>query len=839
MSRRPLRLPSCAALLLALLVISTSAIGFGDPPGRVARLGDSQGVVSYCPAGEEDWFGVVRNRPLVVGDRLWTDRDGRLELQVGSAAVRIGAETSLEILQLDDSDVQLLLSQGSLSIRVRRFDSGQQVEIATPNLAFTVHRPGRYRVDVDPYDQATTLVVWEGEGEAWGQGSSFPLRGGDAVRFYSADLRDYEIYGLPREDGFDRYGLQRDQLLERSLSLRYVHDDMVGYADLDRYGSWTSHRSHGPVWYPSRVRSDWAPYRDGHWIWQEPWGWTWVDDAPWGFAPSHYGRWAYLGGRWGWMPGPRTLRPVYAPALVAFVGGSRWSLSISFGNAGPIGWFPLGPRDVYVPSYRASRDYFSRVNLGDTYVDNRVITNIYNNYASGTLNVSRFDYGNRSVAGAMTVVPGEVFTNARPVRQSILRYDADALRSGDVMRVAQVAPSVRSVRGQADESRARPTREALERRVIAREPPPPPLAPFATRMQQLQRTPGLPATEPAAARGAGQGRSAQRRSEIRVVAPQREAVDVRSTRPARNQPAAQERAGEPAALPPLDRSRPATAAQPARERGNAATPADQRSPQEAAEAQERRRASQTRQDEQRQADQQRQNEQQRQRSERQADETRQAQERERASEARQEGQRQSEQQRQRSEREAVEARQAQERQRGSEARQQEQRQADQQRQEDQLRQENQQRRVDQERQRSEQQADEAQERRRGSEARQQQQRQADEQRQSEQQQQRSRQQAAEAQERERAAAAAAAAEAERLRREEEARRQAEARPPVAVPTEAQRGQPPQAPPRQARPPRKDADDAAEDEDDAGSDKDKDDEKDKDKGRSKKPPTTQH
>ena len=61
---------------------------------------------------------------------------------------------------------------------------------------------------------------------------------------------------------------------------------------------------------PDSRQRDLGPYRDGRWIWQEPWGWTWVDNAPWGFAPFHYGRWAYVGSRWGWVPGPSRVRPV-------------------------------------------------------------------------------------------------------------------------------------------------------------------------------------------------------------------------------------------------------------------------------------------------------------------------------------------------------------------------------------------------------------------------------------------------------------------------------------------------------------------------------------------------
>ncbi len=44
-------------------------------------------------------------------------------------------------------------------------------------------------------------------------------------------------------------------------------------------------RNNGTVWYPQSVPTNWAPYRDGHWAYVAPWGWTWIDDAPWGFNP--------------------------------------------------------------------------------------------------------------------------------------------------------------------------------------------------------------------------------------------------------------------------------------------------------------------------------------------------------------------------------------------------------------------------------------------------------------------------------------------------------------------------------------------------------------------------
>ncbi len=523
----PSRLLAVTGMLIFSLVTgSAHSASFADPPGRVANLSDTQGAVSYSPAGEDAWLGVVRNRPLVRGDRLWTDRGARAELQVSSAAVRLGSDTSVEILDLSDRIAQVKMTQGTLSLTVRRMHAGQVFEVATPTLAFTVSRAGRYRIDVDARNAVTTIVVWEGAGNAYGDKSSFPLRAGDTVRFFDTDLRDYEMYGLPREDDFDRYSVERDRRLERSTSLRYLDDDVAGYAQLDAYGNWRPVRDYGNVWFPSRVAADWAPYRDGHWMWQEPWGWTWVDDAPWGFAPAHYGRWVNVSNRWGWVPGPRNVRPVYAPALVAFVGGSGWTASIALGGGGPIGWFPLGPREVYVPSYQASRDYFNRVNVTNTVINNTTITNVYNNYSSGTINVGHASYANRAVAGAVTAVPSSVFVNAQSVRPAVIRLDRNAVSTGEITRIAPIAPSVRSVIGTGKAAEARPSREALDRQVFVRNAPPPDERPFAAREQQLQQHPGRAPAPVVVIAVPGRQDNAARN--VRVIDAQRGAVDARA-----------------------------------------------------------------------------------------------------------------------------------------------------------------------------------------------------------------------------------------------------------------------------------------------------------------------
>jgi uncharacterized protein YkuJ len=206
---------------------------------------------------------------------------------------------------------------------------------------------------------------------------------------------------------------------------------VVGAQDLNQYGDWEQDDDYGTVWYPTTVAADWAPYRFGHWAWIGPWGWTWVDSLPWGFAPYHYGRWVHLRNRWGWIPCPPRTRPVYAPALVAFVG---------IGRGGPVGWFPLGPHEVYNPWYRASRNYYTNVNVNNIRIARNInrmtvinnIHNQYNFYRNGRP-VTGVNYANRDAPHAFTAVSAQAFANARNVQGHQLRMDPKQLASASVM----------------------------------------------------------------------------------------------------------------------------------------------------------------------------------------------------------------------------------------------------------------------------------------------------------------------------------------------------------------------------------------------------------------------
>jgi hypothetical protein len=486
-----------ALLLLGIGLMLGSAAAQADPPYRVARLSYETGGVSFSPAGEQDWSRAAINRPLITGDRLWVDAESRAELQLDGAALRIGDRTSLQMLNIDDRIAQLQLTQGELEVRIWRMEQDQSFEIDTPNLAYVIRRPGTYRIDVDEKYGSTAVTVRSGEATVYGEGNAFRVTPGETWEFFDTALRDYDTYRPEPPDDLARFAADRDRRWESSVSARYVSRELIGFEELDANGTWQQTPDYGWVWFPTRVAAGWAPYRDGHWAWVEPWGWTWIDDAPWGFAPSHYGRWAFFRERWCWVPGPVTVRPVYAPALVAFVGGSGLSVSIGIGGGGAVGWFPLGPREVYRPAYTVSRDYFTRVNTTNTTVNVTQVTNIYE-----TRNVTNVVYRNQHVPGAVIAVPAAAFTQSRPVAREALRVRAENVQPQAVMAAAPVVPAKQSVLGAQPAASRRPPEAAFRKQVVAQTQPPAPQAPIESRMSALRERPGHPAPETPRARGA-------------------------------------------------------------------------------------------------------------------------------------------------------------------------------------------------------------------------------------------------------------------------------------------------------------------------------------------------
>ncbi|MEW6707710.1 MAG: DUF6600 domain-containing protein [Pseudomonadota bacterium] len=389
------------AAVLALAAVLCGA-AWADPPGRVGRLAELQGTVWMYDHDHGEWVDAVRNHPITSGDRLSTDGDARAELRIGSTTVRLDADTQLDVVELDDEHLRFQLHSGRLAVRARSNEVASEIEVATTDGRFLPQRAGHYRIDRDETLSAAT--VWAGELRFDGGDSALELQPGQRAEFWKESGVTHYTWGSPPRDGFGDWAQSEDRRDEREAH-RYVSPEMTGWEDLDRHGRWERHPEYGALWIPVHVVPGWAPYRYGRWAWVRPWGWTWVDDAPWGFAPFHYGRWLWWGGRWCWAPGAYVARPVYAPALVGWVGGPSVNVSIHIGSGPVVGWVPLSPLDVYRPWYPLPRHHWR-------YVNPRTPDRFYR---PGEPPQGPVMYTNRGVPGGVTVVPSDVLKRRQPI----------------------------------------------------------------------------------------------------------------------------------------------------------------------------------------------------------------------------------------------------------------------------------------------------------------------------------------------------------------------------------------------------------------------------------------
>ena len=487
------------------------------PPGRVARLSAADGTVSLQAAGDTDWSVPAINYSLTAGDRLYSDAQSRAELELGAITARIGDATDLTITNLTDQLAQFGLANGTLRLTVYRLDFGDTIEIDTPNGAITIRDPGHYRVEIPDNSGYTLLTVDDGGVDVEGPGLGQTVRGRQTVRLTGFGPVDLAAAPPPVLTTFDAWSADRDAQYASAGCGQYMSAEIPGCADLHHYGRWANSAEYGFVWYPPPGISGWAPYSMGHWVWIEPWGWVWVDAAPWGFAPFHYGRWATLGGAWVWVPGP-IIRPVYSPALVVFVGDGRMGVGIQ-------AWFPLGPRDPFIPWYHYGPRYLRRVNAANV----RGVRD-WDGFLRVT-DVSRIRYAHRD--NGLTAVSTETFRTGHRVDGAVVRVREN--ERGAIQPHPPVMPSGRAAAGGPPAARppagrrppmihvtpprtAEPGRGAAPRPpvakprpgagappgrtaqprtpeprpIITKRPPPPPTPPFNERAKVMKSNPGRP-----------------------------------------------------------------------------------------------------------------------------------------------------------------------------------------------------------------------------------------------------------------------------------------------------------------------------------------------------------
>jgi hypothetical protein len=407
--------------IVAVLIAGALAMGSGaafaqDRSGPTPpRLALVDGEVSFWRPGAEDWSPAQVNTALAEGDELYAAERANVELQIGSRAfVRAGSDTQIGLEALDDDTMQYRVTGGHAAFDLKRLPSGQSVEIDTPRAAFTIRRPGYYRVDVD--EQRSVFSARHG-GRAHAiadNGEELAIVDGEQL-VLADDTAGFGVTPAAAFDDWDRWNEERTaSFAETPRSASYVSSEVAGVDDLDRYGDWQEEPRYGRVWRPRDVGPDWSPYSTGRWVYDPYYEWTWVDDAPWGWAPYHYGRWAHVSGYWGWVPGPIVVRPAYAPALVAFFGGPAVSVSVSVGVPF-VSWCPLGFGEPVIPwwggAHFAGRPYWGGWG-GPRIVNNVVINNT--RFVDGG-RIHRFQ--NAMVHNAVVGLDRDRFRNGgRPVR---------------------------------------------------------------------------------------------------------------------------------------------------------------------------------------------------------------------------------------------------------------------------------------------------------------------------------------------------------------------------------------------------------------------------------------
>ena len=388
-----------------------------SPPARVGAITLLTGTVSFHAAGADSWDPAILNYPITAGTGVWTQPGAETRIDVSDTHIILSGSTELEVSTLDERNLVASLSQGEAYVRIRSLLPDETYTLITPRGAVSIAKPGRYVIVAGDTAMPTLVTVLEGAATL-SEGADAQLGAGQAAQI-TGDQVPFQLQVIAAtRDAF----VSQVLAMERPASAQAIGPPplvtaMPGGAELAEYGSWQSTSDYGEVWSP-QVAASWVPYREGHWAYVQPWGWTWVDDDPWGFAPFHYGRWVQLGGRWCWAPGEAQVNyagappyPVYAPALVTFFGvGAAAGITAGLLASGSVGWVPLGPHEAYRPWFNAAPAYVRDVNIRHITDINQINTIVNNRTATNNVTVSQL----HNVAGA-TVVPAAAMATSRSI----------------------------------------------------------------------------------------------------------------------------------------------------------------------------------------------------------------------------------------------------------------------------------------------------------------------------------------------------------------------------------------------------------------------------------------
>ena len=395
----------CAAFVL--MSAPVLAIEGGD-----VHLRALQGDV-LIKIGEGDWVPAAVNTPVQQGDRIWVPEDAKAELlhRTGSI-VRLDSTTALEVLGIEKDACQFYISTGHAYLNALWSDESVLV-IDTPSLSFRSSQASAFRVDVNDNGE-TEASVFNGQIRADFDEGQVTIRAGE--RFLVRNGGWSEVRRLRASDEWERWNVSRDNAfaeVQQGPSTAYLPKELRNYStDLDQHGRWVNAPDYGWGWVPTSTADNWSPYRDGRWTWIGD-DYVWISSEPWGYAPYHYGRWAYTAPiGWLWVP-PRTGSVYWGPG---YVGWTRTARHIS--------WFPLGPGERYY-----GRKYYGPDSVNITKGATR--TTAINNVAS---------YKNALLSNGVTTLSREAFLSGRSLPKTTKGNPFVAGRS------VTAAPNIRPVK---------------------------------------------------------------------------------------------------------------------------------------------------------------------------------------------------------------------------------------------------------------------------------------------------------------------------------------------------------------------------------------------------------
>jgi hypothetical protein len=325
----------------------------------VARISVIEGGALVVQRGDtqKQVAGAI-NAPLFPGDFVTTGEGARAEVQFdGFSVLRLSQNAQVRIVK-DNARMHLIqIATGTAAVAVLR-EEGAVTAIDTPSVTVRVRKPADVRVSVDAAG-TTSVTARSGTATLETPQQNYALESGTTyVASGSAAKPSVAKDSGIGYDAFDDFNAARDKALYAAIDTdTNVPARIAGYDNLNSYGRWVSVEPYGEVWTPNGVSSDWVPYRDGQWSWNEQYGWTWVSSEAWGWVPYHYGRWFYQAGDgWCWVPPVLASAQDWQPALVGFFSFGSDGSAFSSGY-GAFGWVPLAPSENFYPWYGYNPGY--------------------------------------------------------------------------------------------------------------------------------------------------------------------------------------------------------------------------------------------------------------------------------------------------------------------------------------------------------------------------------------------------------------------------------------------------------------------------------------------------